>query len=239
MNKYVKDMLELSKIDNELDSYKPLIENINNKVKEEEKKLKDILAQKEKIKKLIEDSKIKIITFESQIKEEKNKLDEIQKKSALVKNEKEAFALSSEEHIAKDKISFANEEIERLNKIIKVKEEELEELLEQEKEEEERLKEIKNEAENELKKIEESKRELLEKRDKLTRQMERKILSFYEKIRKWAGNTVVVPVKKQACYGCFLKINDKAYSDLIIGEEIVTCPHCGRVLYIEKDKVEA
>ena len=69
--------------------------------------------------------------------------------------------------------------------------------------------------------------------------MDQKIISFYEKIRKWAKNTAVVPVKKQACYGCFMKINDKTYSEVIKGEEIVTCPHCGRILYIEKEEEEA
>jgi predicted nucleic acid-binding Zn-ribbon protein len=63
--------------------------------------------------------------------------------------------------------------------------------------------------------------------------MNKKILSFYEKIRKWAGNTAVVPVRKQACYGCYLKISDKSYSDVIKADEIITCPHCGRILYLE------
>ena len=42
-----------------------------------------------------------------------------------------------------------------------------------------------------------------------------------------------MPVRKHACYGCFLKINDKTYSDVLRAEEIVTCPHCGRILYYD------
>jgi predicted nucleic acid-binding Zn-ribbon protein len=30
-----------------------------------------------------------------------------------------------------------------------------------------------------------------------------------------------------------MKISDKVYADLIIGEDIITCPECGRILYIE------
>ena len=33
--------------------------------------------------------------------------------------------------------------------------------------------------------------------------------TFYEKIKRWAKDSAVVPVKKQACYGCYMKINDK------------------------------
>lgn len=67
--------------------------------------------------------------------------------------------------------------------------------------------------------------------------MNQKVLSFYEKIRKWAKNTAVVPVKKQACYGCFMKIYDKTYLSVIKGEEIITCPHCGRI-YIKSKKIK-
>jgi predicted nucleic acid-binding Zn-ribbon protein len=35
-----------------------------------------------------------------------------------------------------------------------------------------------------------------------------------------------------------MKINDKTYADAIKGEEIITCPHCGRVLYIENEETK-
>ena len=38
--------------------------------------------------------------------------------------------------------------------------------------------------------------------------------------------------------GCYMKINDKTYADVIKAEEITTCPHCGRVLYIETEETE-
>ena len=68
--------------------------------------------------------------------------------------------------------------------------------------------------------IEKIKGELFVKREELSRNLEQKVLSFYEKIRIWAGNTAVVPVKKQACYGCYMKLNDKTYSEVIKGDEI-------------------
>jgi hypothetical protein len=66
-----------------------------------------------------------------------------------------------------------------------------------------------------------------------------KILSFYEKIRIWARNTAVVPVRKQACYGCYMKLNESTYATVIKSEEIITCPHCGRIMYIEPQTAEA
>jgi hypothetical protein len=52
-------------------------------------------------------------------------------------------------------------------------------------------------------------------------------------------DSAVVPVKKQACYGCHMKINDKTYAEVIKAEEIVNCPHCGRILYKEDEAQEA
>jgi predicted nucleic acid-binding Zn-ribbon protein len=232
-------MVTLSQIDKELESYEPLIAKINEKVNEIEVKLNDLASQKEDITKEIESAKTNITVFEKQIEEESARLNDIKKKSASAKNEKEIFALSQEEHIAKDKIDFAGEEIERFGKIITTKEALLADLDSEISTLQEQLNSVKEEADKELEEINAKKIATLEKRDEQARSMEQKILSLYEKIVKWAGNSAVVKVENQACYGCFMKINDKAYSDLIIGEEIVTCPHCGRVLYLETEAQEA
>jgi predicted nucleic acid-binding Zn-ribbon protein len=161
------------------------------------------------------------------------------KKSKEISTEKEMKALSLEEDIAKEKMTFANEEIERLQGINETKKELLTEaeskanLLTAE------LSDINQTVSVEKAEIEKSKGELFIQREELIRDIEQKVLSFYEKIRIWAGNTAVVPVKKQACYGCFMKLNDKTYSEVIKGDEIVNCPHCGRILYIERETAEA
>jgi hypothetical protein len=63
--------------------------------------------------------------------------------------------------------------------------------------------------------------------------MNQKGLSFYQKIRRWAKNTTAVPVRNQACMGCYMALSDKVYAEVIRGEEITMCPHCGRLLYLE------
>ena len=78
-----------------------------------------------------------------------------------------------------------------------------------------------------------------QERSELLEKFDNKILTFYEKIKRWAKDSAVVPVKKQACYGCYMKINDKTYAEVIKAEEIVNCPHCGRILYKEDEIEEA
>jgi len=84
-----------------------------------------------------------------------------------------------------------------------------------------------------LEEIDSKRTQIYNQREELIRTLDKKVLSFYEKIRIWAKNSAVVPVKKQACYGCFMKINDHTYAEVIKAEDITTCPHCGRILYIE------
>ena len=70
-------------------------------------------------------------------------------------------------------------------------------------------------------------------RENLVNSMDKKIYSFYGKIRRWAKDTTVVPVKNGACYGCFIKLSDQNYLEIMKGDEIITCPNCGRLLYLE------
>ncbi len=233
MNAYTKDLVELSKIDQGLDSYTPQIDQINKKIATAKERVEELNRKKATTAEAIESNKTQIKSFEIQIQELKDQLDSIKKKQALVKTEKEIGHLSSEEHIAKDTLSYNNDEIERLNKINDVKTSELEELEVELEEATTALTDVEREVNEELESIEKLKSSLYKKRDEAIRSMDLKILAFYEKIRKWAGNSAVVKVENQACYGCYMKINDKTYSDLIKGEDIVTCPHCGRVLYLE------
>jgi predicted nucleic acid-binding Zn-ribbon protein len=156
------------------------------------------------------------------------------KKLKEISTEKEMKALSVEEDMAKEKMKFANEEIERLQGINETKKE----LLEEKEEEITKLNEeyevVNQEVSAKLEDIEAQKGKLFAKREEMSRNLEQKVLSFYEKIRIWAGNSAVVPVRKQACYGCYMKLNDKTYSEIIRADEIVNCPHCGRILYMEK-----
>jgi predicted nucleic acid-binding Zn-ribbon protein len=136
-------------------------------------------------------------------------------------------------------MTFANEEIERLQGINETKKALLEETSSKVTKLNANFETVNKEVLEEKAEIEKNKSLLFKKREELSRNIEQKVLAFYEKIRIWAGNTAVAPVKKQACYGCYMKLNDKTYSEIIKADEIVNCPHCGRILYIDPVAAEA
>ncbi|MRI59386.1 MAG: hypothetical protein C6H99_07765 [Epsilonproteobacteria bacterium] len=236
MKQYISQLVELSKIDKAIDDFGPKIAQIEAKLKNVQKDKEAIEAAIAQIDEDMKECELKKKKNELHLAELSEKLEELEKKRGQVKTEKELKAIQLEEDIAKEQINFANDEIARLENICESKAEEKEALQERLKEIEARLVEVQEEVQKELEEIEKEREEVFKKKSELVAKIPQQILAFYEKIRRWAGNTAVVPVKKQACMGCFMKINDKTYASVIKGEEITTCPHCGRILYLEEEE---
>ena len=235
MNKYLEQLVLLSKIDQEIDSFEPKMESISKTLKDAENKIAKFNVELNNLENEIQDVENQNVQNNAHISEFSAKIKELSKKSGAVKTEKEANALKIEEDIAKEQLDAANDEIVRLDKILENKELFKKELLEERAKEEQNLDEIRVSISSQMDGLEKERMNVYTKKTKLVAEMNQKVLSFYEKIRKWAKNTAVVPVKKQACYGCFMKIYDKTYLSVIKGEEIITCPHCGRILYKEQE----
>ena len=233
MNKHLNELIELSKNDQAIDSYTPQLEAADKKVAKVQKKIDDAQGELDTLTTDITDNEAKVKTFEEQLTLLNEQLSSNAKKLKEISTEKEMKALSLEEDIAKEKMTFANEEIDRLQGINETKKSLLDEASEKVTMLAGEFTAINEVVSAERAEIEKAKGELFVKREELSRNLEQKVLAFYEKIRIWAGNTAVVPVKKQACYGCYMKLNDKTYSEIIRADEICNCPHCGRILYIE------
>ncbi len=239
MNKHLEQLVKLAKTDKEIDDFGPKVEVIESKLRASAVKEKDILDSIAILEEDIKDCKVKKSKNELHLAELADKLTELSKKGAIVKTDKEIKALQLEEEISKEQCEFANEEIARLESIIDAKQIDKEEIKEALEEIQKESLEIRKSIESEMAEIEKQRSEVYGTKQKLISQMSQKILTFYEKIRKWAANTTVVPVRKQACYGCFMRINDKTYAEVIKQDDIVTCPHCGRILYKETEEEQA
>ncbi|RAX55267.1 hypothetical protein CCY99_00780 [Helicobacter sp. 16-1353] len=234
MNKDLQNLIKLSKIDKEATKLEPQIAEIEDEVNI---KIKLQMQSQDELESLKTDTKrikLEIANNELLINENSEKLAQIDKKIANVKSEYELRALDAENGLAKEKIAFANEEISRLEKeleAIKDKEKELLQAIELATKD---IEETKIEVQKKTAKIKLELQKIFDSKEKLAKSIDNKVLVFYEKIRKWAKDTSVVVVKKQACSGCFIRINDKVYSELLKSDDIVTCPHCGRILYIQE-----
>ncbi len=238
LNRHLEELIELSKLDKAIDEFNPLIEMAEKKLARRVEKRDDISKKVAYINSIIEDTNLKIDSLENQIKAINEQLAQSVAKERAVKTEKELQALQTETELAKEKLNFANEEIDKFNRILEAKEQELMEANKELDKAEIDLAKVSDEVSKKLASIHEEKAKLYAKRDSKIRNIDQKILSFYEKIRIWARNSTVVPVKKQACYGCYMKLNDSAYAEVIKSEDICTCHHCGRIIYLEPQNLE-
>lgn len=236
MSQYLDQLIKLSKCDGQISDFEPQIKAQKEKLTVFMQNADNLSKSITEIKTELEEIKSKKVKNEIHLAELKDKLDEISKKSNIVKTEKEVKALQLEEEIAKEQIEFAHEEIVRYDELTTTKEEKLAELEKELAEEKEVTKEMEVAVEEQITALQEERAEVSKTRGEIVTKIEPKILTFYEKIRRWAKDKAVVPVKKQACYGCFMKLNDRVYTEVVRADEIVTCPHCGRILYKEDEE---
>ena len=231
MNKHLEQLVKLSTFDKEIVGFEPQIKAQNDKLKVFLKTVDELSDKIAKLGNEIEDAKSKRSKNDIHLKDLAEKIKEITAKYDLVKTEKEAKALQLEEEITKEQVAFANNEIVRLDAIVVSKTEHLEELKGQLASEEADVAELRVAIGKNVADLETKRAVIYKEKSELVEQIDGKILSFYEKIKRWAGNSAVVEVKNQACYGCHMKLTNRAYSDFLVTTEIYTCPHCGRIIY--------
>jgi predicted nucleic acid-binding Zn-ribbon protein len=236
MNKHLQQLIDLSIVDKDIDAFEPQIEEANYNYEAALAKTQSIESDIENLTTEIKEEELKKSKNELHLAELSQKLEENSKKSGDVKTEREMKSLQLEEEIAKEQVTFANEEIERLEKIIEAKKEQIEAAKTSLVELTANLASVKVEVDTKLETINKDRQEVFVKKEKLLGNVNQKGLAFYQKIRRWAKNTTVVVVEEQACMGCHMIIGDKIYADVIKAEEITTCPHCGRILYMKPNE---
>jgi len=236
MNQHLTQLIDLSIVDRDIDAFEPQIEEANYNYEAALAKTQSIESDIENLSSEIKDEELKKSKNELHLAELSQKLEENSRKSGEVKTEREMKSLQLEEEIAKEQVTFANEEIARLEKIIEAKKEQIEVARVSLDELSANLISVKADVDAKLESINKERQEVFVAKEKLLGTVNQKGLAFYQKIRRWAKNTTVVPVEEQACMGCHMMISDKVFSDVIRAEDITTCPHCGRILFVKANE---
>jgi predicted nucleic acid-binding Zn-ribbon protein len=67
-------------------------------------------------------------------------------------------------------------------------------------------------------------------RQSLVKQINKRAISAYERIRKGKGGAAVVAVKKRACGSCYKALPPQKIQEIRKGEQLIMCDSCGRML---------
>lgn len=231
MNKHLQELIQVANFDKQIDDLAPQITQVRKELDEQIKQQAQINDQIERLNGEIANIELEIASHERNIQETSSKLEQIAKKQREIKTERELRATDIELDIAKENMTNSNAEIQRLEVLKGAKEEEKQGFIPLLDDIKAQITELELQTRGKIDEIKKIQQDLFDKKESLIAKMDNKVTSFYTKIRRWALNTSVVPVFKQACGGCFIRLNDSIYNQILKGSDIVNCPHCGRILY--------
>ncbi len=71
-----------------------------------------------------------------------------------------------------------------------------------------------------------------EEREGQVGKIEEALLARYEKIKEGRGGLALVPVKADACQGCFTRLPPQVINEIMQARRVIICERCSRILYI-------
>lgn len=233
MNKHLQQLIQIAQIDTESDALVPVMQEKRANLDKLLAQKLELIASQSRSSEEKEALALAIERNEANITDNNAKLEAISQRIKDGCSDREARGLAIEEDLAKEQLKHANNEIARLNKELESYAPKEQEIAQQLVELESQIAQEQQKVDGKIEEIKQSQQAIFAKKEKCITAMDQNIIAFYEKIRKWAKNSSVVPIKRHACGGCFIKLNDKLLSDISHSADIITCPHCGRILYLE------
>lgn len=194
-----------------INKYNEDIENLNNKIVEENTKMQDAV--------------VSIKRYEEQ--------------QNNVRNNREYESLAKEIEYQKLEIQVAEKHKTKHQAEIAEKSEEIVGFQEKLKEYEDVLAQKKSELDDIIADTEKEEKELLEKAEVLKAKVDERLLTAFERIRRNVRNGLaIVQIERDACGGCFSTIPPQRQLDIRLHKKIIVCEACSRI-FIDHQLVES
>ena len=233
MREKLKELLAVQEIDKSLaslvqkkEALPAELEAFNEAVKMEEAK-----------KKSLEEENLNLVKERRQEERDLEAKNETRKKFQdqlyQVKTNKEYSALMGEINNIRNEIEKLEEEI----LVLMEKSDEVEKKLASGndliREKQEQLEEARKSNEEETARINGKLQEWEKKREEKVAHIPAELLSRYERIRRGRNGLGLVLVKNNACQGCFMELPPQVISEIKLGQRLIVCENCNRLLYLE------
>ncbi len=239
MNHQAELLVNLQKIDKEIENHKKRKEIIPLQIEDLKRQIQKLYEEIDSLKTLLVETEKQVKKIELDIKSKEEEILGYQAKEHMVKSNEEYRALMEQiERAKKEKDTLEEKEIELLYKIDELKkqiESKREENAQREKEIREKIREI----EDEFTHIDDKLQILMAKREDYAKKIESGLYNQYEKIRRIKGDAVAYVIDG-SCSGCSAVLPLQLVITLKSTGEIGRCENCGRLLvYVpEKDVQE-
>lgn len=234
MSNTIRTLEEIQKIDLEVLA----IEAGERGLKEEMERVSaEAAAHEDGVRRLgaeVEELNVFLKNVDERIRQNLEQIGKDEKRVASIKNTRELNAVTKEISAA-NKSKRQNEQ-EKANYAAKLEEKRialgsLEDAL---KARRARLEELAAELESKMPVWKQAADEKIRLRDNVKAGLRPDVFKRYENIRAKRGGVGLALIKNETCQGCHINIPPQVYIELRKGaEEIYTCPHCHRILYVE------
>ncbi|HEY6950902.1 MAG TPA: C4-type zinc ribbon domain-containing protein [Bacteroidota bacterium] len=234
MENRLRLLFALQRVDSNYDELQELKGDLPELVKDLQEKIKEQENLRKDLEDTIKHSLVSRDEADSEIVSLKEKIEKYKAQQFEVKSNKQYDALGREIDYSQGRITKLTRELEQLEgKAGSAKEDvqkvgpELERLQAELKEKSDDLALVNKEHEEEELK-------LRHERDKLVARIQKSDLQMYERIRKAKGGLAVVPVRRNACGGCYNRVPPQRVLELRKNSHMTTCERCGRILVSEE-----
>jgi len=235
LNRDLKNLLKVQSLDRDI----ARLEEEMDRIEQKEQKILEVIATKQAQLKAAQEEKEEIekdkLFKEGLLTDTLENLKKLEVKLNSATTEKQANAVNIEIDIAKTNKNVLEEKIISLEEDIDAKEKDIKELEDRYIQLQKTLKEHKAKFDERRKEITLEIEKIKGHKDELLGDIDKELLKKYEKLNRWTKGTSIVPVRQDACYGCFMKLTPQILTLIEDTDELVYCPNCGRMLYKEEE----
>lgn len=230
MENRLRLLYALQLVDLQLDELQDMKGDLPGIVANLQERLNEKQAQKKTFETTVKDSLVKRDTADNDILSLKEKIEKYKAQQFQVKTNKQYDTLAREIDMAQESITRLTKDLEVLEGRATVAKDDVTkvdpEITEIQTELEERQKEL--DAVN--KEHEDEELRLKHQREKIAARIKKDDITMYERIRKAKDGKAVVPVKRNACGGCYNRVPPQRVLELRKNDMMMTCERCGRVI---------
>ncbi|GJQ19712.1 MAG: hypothetical protein HBSIN02_00670 [Bacteroidia bacterium] len=230
MENRLRLLFSLQQVDSGLDDLQEMKGDLPHKVADLESRIEGKERARKELEDFIRQSIVQRDAVDVEIVTLRETIEKYKSQQFQVKTNKQYDALTREIDAAQDKINKLQKEMEAVEGKVTVAKQDLEKIgpdLESLKKE---LEERRAELALVNKEHEEEELKLRHEREKLVVRIDKGDLRRYDRIRQAKDGKAVVPVRRNACGGCFKRIPPQTVLELRKNIKLIQCEHCGRIL---------
>ncbi|RAU83260.1 zinc ribbon domain-containing protein [Pontibacter arcticus] len=224
-------LLKLQTIDSQLDEIRRVRGDLPEEVQDLEDEIEGYEVRVRKFDDEVANLNESIVQRKQAIKDAEVLIRKYEEQQTNVRNNREYDAITKEVELQKLEIQIAEKKIREAIYQIEQKNTDIEGTKHKLEERRKDLENKKQELNQIVSESEEEETALEKDREAASGQIEERLVSAYNRIRKNVRNGLaVVPVKRDACGGCFNTVPPQRQADIAAQKKVIVCEHCGRIL---------